>query len=294
MRIRRILCPTDFARTAKTALELASSIARDTGAELMLLHVGEPIRAEQDLSAEERTGLEQVLRRLAPQDRQTSCSYHIAAGQPALEIVHFAAEKDVDLIVVGTHGYQGIARVILGSVAEEVVRDARCPVLAIKPMEVDVEPSVAKTSKPGPTLSERELSDALAGLVTACTDSARECRRAAADVKDQGLKILLEERAEQREGFAEELQIHAVSHGKVPKRVGSIAGLIHRDWMHLKALIGNHHAVIRSCIQDEERTEEAYEDVLRLGIPDDVRTVLQRHLSEVRLTARSLEGLEVL
>lgn len=294
MRIRRILCPTDFARTAKTALELASSIARDTGAELMLLHAEEPIHTEQEFSAEELTGLEQVLRKLAPRDRLASCSYHVVVGHPALEIVRFAAENDIDLIVVGTHGYQGMASVALGSVAREVVRDAPCVVLAIKPMEVHVEPSRSETDNARPALSEQELSGVLARLVTVCTDSARACRGAAADAKHEGLNMLLDERANQREGFAEELQIHAVSHGRVPKRVGSVSGVIQRNWMHFKALMGSHHAIIRSCIQEEERTEEAYENVLRLGIPNDVRTVLQRHIREVRLTARSLEGLEAL
>lgn len=286
MSIRKILCPTDFARNTKAALELASSIARDTNAELMLLHVEEPIHTEQEFSIEERTGLEQALRKLVPQDSRVSSSYHIVVGQPALRIVHFAAENDVDLIVIGTHGYQGMASVVLGSVAREVMRDASCPVLAIKPVEVNIKPSSPEM------LSGQELSEMLDRLVKVCTDSARDCRQAAADASQQGLQVLLEERAKQREGFAEELQIHAVSHGTVPKRIGKISRMIHRNWTHLKSLMGHDRAIIRSCIQEEERTEGAYENALRLGIPDELRAVLQRHVREVRLTSRSLEGLE--
>jgi uncharacterized protein (TIGR02284 family) len=207
-----------------------------------------------------------------------------------VEIVRYATAKGVDLIVIGTHGYHGIGSVLLGSVAEKVVHHAPCPVLAIRPTEVTLKP---ETGLPKPAISEKELSQSLAQLLTKCTDSGKEWRRAAADVTHEGLKVLFAGRAEQCDRFAEELQVHAISHGKFPKPAGSLAGVLHRDWLHIKALLGSDRAIIRSSIQEVLRLEQAYENVLRHAIPEDVRRVLQRHLLQIRLTARSLEGLEV-
>jgi uncharacterized protein (TIGR02284 family) len=207
--------------------------------------------------------------------------------------VRFAAEQKVDLIVIGTHGYGGIGSVIVGSVAEKVMQGAPCPVLAVKPSAAGSE-SDRTVDAVERTLTDGELSAELERLVKVCIDCARVFREAAAAVADEGLKLLFEERATQREGFAEELQAHAVAHGRLPERKGSLAGSIQRNWRHLKALVAgsNTGVVLDACLHTEEIAQRAYEQVLRHGIPQDVRRVLDRQRTEVLLIRESLQGLK--
>jgi nucleotide-binding universal stress UspA family protein len=76
--------------------------------------------------------LEDSLAEIKPNDRHVDFEHRMLVGDPAKEIVRLAREEDADLIVIGTHGRTGIARALLGSVAEVVVRRAPCPVLAYK------------------------------------------------------------------------------------------------------------------------------------------------------------------
>jgi nucleotide-binding universal stress UspA family protein len=76
--------------------------------------------------------LKKELERVVPLDSQVPCEHHILIGPPAAEIVRFARQERVDLIVMNTHGRKGLTHLLMGSVAEAVVRHAPCPVLTMK------------------------------------------------------------------------------------------------------------------------------------------------------------------
>jgi nucleotide-binding universal stress UspA family protein len=137
--IRTVLHPTDFSEHAAAAWRLAGSLARDHGARLLALHVatppplvtyGELENALQGPSGYRRE-LETCLRSACPADAAARVDYHLEQGDPAGAIVRAAKEYGCDLIVMGTHGRTGLGRLLLGSVAEQVVRKAPCPVLTL-------------------------------------------------------------------------------------------------------------------------------------------------------------------
>lgn len=139
MNVRRILFPTDFSSFTQPALQLASSLARDMGAQLLIVHVKEP---PVELVAAGGLGVAELgldgetikahLNRVAPTERVVSFERHLLMGSPVAEIVRFAAQQQVDLIVMSTHGRTGLMHLLMGSVAEAVVRRAPCPVITLK------------------------------------------------------------------------------------------------------------------------------------------------------------------
>ena len=134
--IRTILHPTDLSEQSRTAFELASALAHDFGAELVVLHVyPEPINGAEAVDRTRDDGLEEdlgmALRKLVPSDPTIPVDYHLEEGDPAKTILK--ASSKCDLIVMGTHGRRGIKRALLGSVAEKVLREARCPVVTVRP-----------------------------------------------------------------------------------------------------------------------------------------------------------------
>jgi nucleotide-binding universal stress UspA family protein len=148
--ITRILVATDFSETSDAALAYARTLADSLGASLHLVHVfddpyGNALVAEVSASVYDSmraTGMTQarrrLLRRLPPADRkQFQGSTAIVTGAPAEAIVDYAADRGMDLIVMGTHGRSGFAHLLLGSVAEQVVRTARCPVLTVRAAKVE-------------------------------------------------------------------------------------------------------------------------------------------------------------
>ena len=138
--IRTILQPTDFSAPAEDAFELACSLARDYGARVIVLHVkppdmmlGDPYQPPPPDPAVIRKAL---MDRLYHQQPPRGCSivveYRLEGGDPATAIVDVAKETKSDLLVMGTHGRTGVSRVLMGSVAEMVLRKAPCPVLTVK------------------------------------------------------------------------------------------------------------------------------------------------------------------
>jgi nucleotide-binding universal stress UspA family protein len=136
--ITRILVPTDFSRPSERALDYAQDLAQQLGASLHLLHVvNRPLLAE-GLAAEAHISekfesdvvrsIEARLRKLAPEAESTD----VVFGYAAKAIVDWASRLGADLIVMGSHGRTGVAHLMLGSVAEGVVRTARCPVLTVR------------------------------------------------------------------------------------------------------------------------------------------------------------------
>ena len=145
-RINRILVPTDFSETADKALEYAKGLASKIGASLHLVHVfkdpyavaacAPEVYATVPVEVRERA-IEEVRERLlerldADQEQQFRGSRGVVRGLTAPQIVDYAANQDIDLIVMGTHGRRGVAHLLLGSVAEHVVRTAVCPVLTVR------------------------------------------------------------------------------------------------------------------------------------------------------------------
>jgi len=147
IRLSRILLPTDFSLYSSEATKYACAFAEKFDAELHLLHVLEtrlsatpefaaglalPTPVKENQAKCEKALLE-ILDSAWAQSRRSKIVRAVADGTPFLEIVRYARERSIDLIVLGTHGRSGLAHVLMGSVAERVVRKAPCPVLTIRP-----------------------------------------------------------------------------------------------------------------------------------------------------------------
>ena len=141
---RRILHPTDFSRASAPALRRAVALARACRAPLVLLHVmtpPSPFIGEDTLPSSyvdllilaRRSAKRRLAAALARVRRERVRAQAIfAEGLPADEILRAVRRARADLIVMGTHGRTGVSRVFMGSVAERVVRESRCPVLTVR------------------------------------------------------------------------------------------------------------------------------------------------------------------
>jgi nucleotide-binding universal stress UspA family protein len=138
MKLNKILFPTDFSHCGDEALSLATALARDTGARLLIIHVEEPPLAYgtghmyDGPTEPSQAQLSELLHKVVPSDETVSYEHHLLMGDPAREIVAYAESEQVDFIVIGTHGRTGLFRALMGSVAEHVVRHAKCPVATVK------------------------------------------------------------------------------------------------------------------------------------------------------------------
>jgi len=136
--IHTILHPTDFSERSEYAFRLANILARDYDAQLIVLHVAPtPIVAYGDgfIPITEPGQLDELkdkLQELAAQAVGIRAKPLLLEGDPAAEILLAAEQAECDLIIMGTHGRTGLGRILLGSVAEEIVRKAACPVLTVK------------------------------------------------------------------------------------------------------------------------------------------------------------------
>jgi nucleotide-binding universal stress UspA family protein len=137
--LKRILVPTDFSECSGAAVTYATALARAFDAELHVLHVPEhpgeaaetefPIGLFENMqnAAHDRLG-----KLLSDEDQRVlRTQFAMRIGSPYGEIVRYAQERDIDLIVMGTHGRGFVAHMLIGSVAEKVVRKAPCPVLTV-------------------------------------------------------------------------------------------------------------------------------------------------------------------
>jgi len=151
--LSRILVPVDFSECGRKALQYAMPLARQYGGSLILQYVVQepyPVtefggmalaQMEADLSANATTELEKFAD--AEVRPQISAKTVVVVGSPELEIVDLAKSEKVDLIVMSTHGRTGLQHMFLGSVVENVVRHAPCPVLVVREKEHEfVEPVV--------------------------------------------------------------------------------------------------------------------------------------------------------
>jgi universal stress protein A len=139
--ISRILHPTDFSASSAEALDYATTLAQQFNAELHLLHVHtEPLLNVSPPIAgflppgyqdEVNKGLQAELAKLA-QDVGVTVVRKLLEGNAVTEVIRYANDNRIDLIVIGTHGRTGLKHLLIGSVAENVVRNASCPVLTIR------------------------------------------------------------------------------------------------------------------------------------------------------------------
>jgi nucleotide-binding universal stress UspA family protein len=136
-----ILHPTDYSESSSYALQIAADLARQLQAKILILHVAETLGPEnvtfgeatsQLEPASYRHRLEEDLRQRVPAPSGISVEYILAAGDIIEEIESTAQKRACDLIVMGTHGRTGLSHLVMGSIAERVIRLAPCPVLTTK------------------------------------------------------------------------------------------------------------------------------------------------------------------
>jgi nucleotide-binding universal stress UspA family protein len=146
IQINSILCPTDFSECAEHALNYAELLSEICQARLQLLTVFEPFTYSQgselfesqydmasaamEIEAAFKKQLNDRVSSLESNGRNVSA--HFAVGLPFIEIIQAAKRENADLMIMGTHGRTGLEHVLMGSVAEKVVRRAPCPVLTVK------------------------------------------------------------------------------------------------------------------------------------------------------------------
>jgi nucleotide-binding universal stress UspA family protein len=160
-RIKKVLVPTDFSAPSDLALEYGKSLAEQFGASLLLLHVIEdPFIAgawSSEIYVADMPQLRDSLRReaesrlarlVSPAERERlRITTEVIVGSAAQAIREVAADRGVDLLVMGTHGRSGMAHLLLGSVAEKMVRIAPCPVLTVRG-DARVGETAAETHEP--------------------------------------------------------------------------------------------------------------------------------------------------
>jgi nucleotide-binding universal stress UspA family protein/quercetin dioxygenase-like cupin family protein len=172
--IRTILHPTDFSENARPAFQTACALARDYGAPLLILHVMIPsaspllsVPPPDPRRAVERQGTLAELPWPHPSDPRIRVEHRLAEGDPAEEILRLAQAVPGGLVVMGTHGRTGLRRFLTGSVAEEVLRQAVCPVLVIKaPLGAPIEAESEAAAEPGAPVDVRPLGTAMASAQT--------------------------------------------------------------------------------------------------------------------------------
>ena len=149
---QRILLPTDFSNNAKSAQDYACELADQFGAQLHVLSVVQdaalvlpetgmfltlPLPSVHEIVETAETALQSVL---DPQwAREHDVVLRVVVGTPFMEIVRYSQDHQMDLIVMGTHGRTGLRHVLLGSVAERVLRKSACPVLTVRSPELQGE-----------------------------------------------------------------------------------------------------------------------------------------------------------
>jgi nucleotide-binding universal stress UspA family protein len=138
--LRRILVPIDFSKNARRALRYAIPLAAQFGVRITMLHVVEPVIYPTEMAIvvtnekiavnASRRHLAELGQKLVPDKLRGKMI--VRGAQPYFEITEVAREMKSDLIVLTTHGYTGIKRVLLGGTAERIVRHAPCPVLTVR------------------------------------------------------------------------------------------------------------------------------------------------------------------
>lgn len=152
--IQHILCPTDFSKTSEKAVEYAERLAIDTGAELTVMHAFD-IPATWSVAGQTHPldkHLEEQLNAVLAGSPHAAKIHRLQhAGLPGEVICWMAQDQKCDLIVMGTHGRTGLGHLLFGSVAEYVLRHARCPVVSIRDRDPKEQPLKQPIVTPPPT-----------------------------------------------------------------------------------------------------------------------------------------------
>jgi len=149
--IHNILVGSDFSETSRVALDYARALAHQFGARLHVMHVVETIAAGDvgvsgyamaapQMQARLEEEADQQLKQVVTDDDRLTLQARavlIRLDTPAHAIVHYAEAEHIDLVVIGTHGRRGLTHLLMGSVAEKIVRTAPCPVLTVRQPERD-------------------------------------------------------------------------------------------------------------------------------------------------------------
>ena len=149
-KLERILLATDFSEASLHALAYAISLARSMKSKLILMYVVNQKMFSEGLSfarvsSPEALGKEMAdearrrLKALVPEKERNGLDWetNVRSGNPAQQVIRYAKENGVDLIVIGTTGHSGVDRMVFGSTAEKVVRGAHCSVLTVRPPATD-------------------------------------------------------------------------------------------------------------------------------------------------------------
>ncbi len=147
MQIDKVLCTTDFSEESDRAIYYAAQLCQQLGAKLHVLHVVPlpvpvpRLTAHDDVLRDLWQSTELEMQRLCDrwQDRGVQLETHIVAGRPAQAIVQESARMEMDLIVIGAHGWTGFSQLLVGSVTERVVRTSTVPVLTVRTRGADAE-----------------------------------------------------------------------------------------------------------------------------------------------------------
>jgi nucleotide-binding universal stress UspA family protein/quercetin dioxygenase-like cupin family protein len=180
-----ILHPTDFSENSRPAFQTACGMARDNNATLLVLHIIAPSESplaqagalvwgdDGTVHVPDPRQSSEAQRALAelpwpePSGAQVRVERRLAEGDPADEILRLTKTLSCDLVVMGTHGKTGLGRLLTGSVAENVLRKADCPVLVVKaPERRTPEPVWDAPAKPGEKIDVRPLGAAMASAYT--------------------------------------------------------------------------------------------------------------------------------
>ncbi|NNE37899.1 MAG: universal stress protein [Gammaproteobacteria bacterium] len=141
--ISKILFPTDFSKNSEQALKYATDIAEKYGAALYIIHVTLGVNQylaydvtayiPEDMKENERKKLQENLEKLpsAELGKPSSVQHEVLEGLPVPEILQYIKDNDIDVVVMGTHGHTGLKHLVMGSVAENIVRSSTVPVLTV-------------------------------------------------------------------------------------------------------------------------------------------------------------------
>jgi nucleotide-binding universal stress UspA family protein len=132
IRVEKILYPTDFSSYSNQAYFHALGLAEAYDASLTILYVFTPGSDGEDGSGGDRKYWRNQLEQIRPSNPRITVNHVFLEGDPPSEIVRYAADAGMDVIVLGTHGRTGVERLLMGSVAEKVMREAPCSVLVVK------------------------------------------------------------------------------------------------------------------------------------------------------------------
>lgn len=145
MSFKKILCPTDFSEYSEKALSYAKVLAKTFNAKIYIMHIiFEPAEftgfyvphiSFDKIKTEIKSAAQKLMDDFVNKNLKDFSDYEVIVkiGDPATEIVNFADEKEIDLIVIGSQGKKGLEKMVFGSTAEKVVKKSNCPVLCVKP-----------------------------------------------------------------------------------------------------------------------------------------------------------------